>query len=205
MNKLLEKIFGWCYPLFRKWGHHDTLAAYSSLLVNIIVLCFLAYIIYIIFRFILVTLMSGVAKKTRTKFDDLLITNRTTKYIAHLIPLLFIYKSVPIILNDYVYWETIFGKLVGIYIIILVLLIIKTIFNALRDYLKQKPAFSDKPIDSYIQVIMIILWMIGITAIISKLFEISFNVLFTTIGAVSAIIILIFRDTILGLACHANF
>jgi hypothetical protein len=38
--------------------------------------------------------------RTKTKFDDLLVTNKTAKYIAHLIPLLFIYKSVP-----HEYWE----------------------------------------------------------------------------------------------------
>ncbi len=198
MNKFLEKIFCWCYPLFKKWGLHDTLASYLSLLVNILLLWFFSYIIYIIFRFILVSLMEIVAKKTKTKFDDLLITNKTTKYISYLIPLVFVYKSVPIILNDFVYWESIFGKLIGIYIVLLVLWIVRTIFNAFRDYLKQNPVYSDKPIDSYIQVIMIILWMIGITVMISELFEIKPNTLFTTIGAVSAIIILIFRDTILG-------
>jgi miniconductance mechanosensitive channel len=76
--------------------------------------------------------------------------------------------------------------------------IVRTIFNALRDYLKQKPVYSDKPIDSYIQVIMIVLWMIGIFVIISELFEIKTNTLFATFGAISAIILLIFRDTILG-------
>ena len=65
--------------------------------------------------------MEIVAKKTKTKFDDLLITNKTTKYISYLIPLVFVYKSVPIILNDFVYWESIFGKLIGIYIVLLVL------------------------------------------------------------------------------------
>lgn len=198
MHKLLEKIFGWCYPLLRRWHLDDTLASYSSLAINIVILCFLAYGIFIIFRFILVTVMAVVAKKTKTKFDDLLITNKTAKYIAHLIPLLFIYKAVPIILDHYVYWESVFGKLVGIYIILLVLWIVRTIFNALRDHLKQIPTYSDKPIDSYIQIIMIVLWMIGVTVIISELFDIKTNTLFATFGAVSAIIILIFRDTILG-------
>jgi miniconductance mechanosensitive channel len=138
------------------------------------------------------------AKRTKTKFDDLLVSNKTAKYIAHLIPLLFIYKSVPIILENYVYWEGVFGKLVGIYIILLCLWIVKTIFNALRDYLKQDPAYSDKPIDSYIQVIMIVLWIFGVGVIVSKIFDIDSNKMLTILGAVSAVIILIFRDTILG-------
>jgi miniconductance mechanosensitive channel len=198
MYKLIEKIFNFLYPVFRKWGLGSSFASYLSLIINIAVLCVLAYVIYVIFRLILVTIMAVIAQKTKTKFDDLLVTNKTAKYIAHLIPLLFIYKSVPIILDKYEYWEGVFGKLVGIYIVMLVLWIIRTIFNALRDYLKLKPRYSDKPIDSFIQVIMIVLWAVGITVIISKLFEINQKELLTILGAVSAVIILIFRDTILG-------
>jgi miniconductance mechanosensitive channel len=84
-----------------------------------------------------------------------------------------------------------FGKLVGVYIVILVLWIIRTIFSALKDYLKLKPRYSDKPIDSFIQVIMIVLWIVGITIILSRLFEIGHTELLTTFGAVSALIILI--------------
>ena len=198
MYRAIEKIFNFLYPIFRKWGFGSSFASYLSLLLNIVVLCALSYVIYVVFRLVLVTIMAIIAQKTKTKFDDLLVTNKTAMYIAHLIPLLFIYKSVPIILDRFEYWESFFGKLVSIYIIILVLWIIRTIFNALRDYLKLKPRFSDKPIDSFIQVIMIMLWVVGITLIISKLFDIDKKELLTILGAVSAVIILIFRDTILG-------
>lgn len=198
MYNFLEKIFTWCDPLFRKWGFGFTIASYASMLVNILILSVLSYIIYRFFRFFLVTIMEIIARKTKTKFDDLLISNKTVMYISHLIPLLFIYKSVPIILKDYNYWEGVFGKLVGIYIILLILWIIRTIFNALKDHLKSIPKFSDKPIDSYIQVIMIVLWIMGITAIFSEIFDIKIEKMLATLGAISAIILLIFRDTILG-------
>lgn len=198
MYKYVEQLFHLLYPIFRKWGFGSSFASYLSLLLNIVILCFLAYGIYVIFRLTLVTLLVFIAQKTKTKFDDLLVTNKTAKYIAYLIPLLFIYKSVPIILDRYQYWEDIFGKFVGIYIVFLILWIVRTIFNALRDYLKLMPRYSDKPIDSFIQVIMIVLWAFGIAVIISKLFDINQKELLTILGAVSAVIILIFRDTILG-------
>ena len=198
MYKYVEQLFHLLYPIFRKWGFESSYASYLSLLFNIVILCFLAYGIYVIFRLTLVTLLVFIAQKTKTKFDDLLVTNKTAKYIAYLIPLLFIYKSVPIILDRYQYWEDIFGKFVGIYIVVLILWIVRTIFNALRDYLKLMPRYSDKPIDSFIQVIMIVLWAFGIAVIISKLFDINQKELLTILGAVSAVIILIFRDTILG-------
>jgi miniconductance mechanosensitive channel len=198
MYKFIEKVFSFLYPIFRKWGMGYNFASYLSLIFNIALLCLLAYFIYAVFRLVLVTVMVFIAKKTKTKFDDLLVTNKTAKYIAHLIPLLFIYKAVPVILNKYEYWEGVFGKLVGIYIVFLLLWIVRTIFNALKDYLKLKPRYSDKPIDSFIQVIMIVLWLVGITVIISRLFEINQTEILTTFGAVSALIILIFRDIIMG-------
>ena len=198
MYKIIEKLFNFLYPVLRKIGLGSSFASYLSLIFNIVVLCLLAYAIYVIFRLILVTIMVVIAQKTKTKFDDLLVTNKTAKYIAHLIPFLFIYKSVPIILDRYEYWEGIFGKLVGIYIVVLILWIVRTVFNALRDYLKLKPRYSDKPIDSFIQVIMIVLWCVGITVIISKLFDINQKELLAILGGVSAVILLIFRDTILG-------
>lgn len=198
MHKTAENIFGFTYQLLKSWDCNDSIAAYFSLAVNLILLGFLSYIIYLIFRFVLVKTMAIIAKKTKTKFDDLLVSNKTAKYIAHLIPLLFIYKSVPIILKHFIYWENIFGKLVGIYIVILILWITRTVFNALKDYLKLIPRYSDKPIDSYIQVIMIVLWAFGLTAIILYLFNLSIGALIGTFGAISAIILLIFRDTILG-------
>ena len=198
MHKLVEKLFSWSYPLFKKMDLGETISSYLSLAINIFILSVLAYVIYLIFSYILVRTIIIVARKTKTKFDDLLVSNNTAKYIAHLIPLLFIYKSVPIILENFVYWESIFGKLVEIYIVLLSLWIIKTIFNALRDHLKQNPRYSDKPIDSYIQVIMIVLWIFAFIFVVSKIFDVKTGTMLGTFGAVSAIIILIFRDTILG-------
>ena len=131
MHKLVEKIFGWCYPLLKKLDLGETLSAYVSLAINIIILAVLSYLIYIVFKFLLVRTMIVVARRTKTQFDDFLVSNKTAKYIAHLIPLLFIYKCVPIILKNFVYWEFIFGKLFEIYIVLLSLWIIKTIFYAL--------------------------------------------------------------------------
>ena len=198
MNKLIQLIFEFLYPIFRHWGMSRSASTYLSLFFNTILLCFLAYGLYVVFRFILVTIMALVAQRTKTRFDDLLVSNKTAKYIAYLVPLFFVFKSVPVILDKFEYWESIFGKTVGVYIVLLILWIIRTIFNSLRDYLKLIPRYSDKPIDSFIQVIMIVLWMFGIALIISKLFDIDQKELLTILGAVSAVIILVFRDTILG-------
>ncbi len=194
----MDKIFNFLYPLFRDWGMSRNFASYISLIFNIAIMLALAYAIYYLAKFVLVTLTAIFAQRTKTKFDDYLINNKTTKYTAYLIPFFFIYKAVPIILDRYEYWELMFGKIVGVYIVLITLWIVRTIFNALRDYLKNKPEYSDKPIDSFVQVIMIVLWIFGIALIVSTLFGMKRGELLTILGTLSAIIILIFRDTILG-------
>ncbi|MGX7666485.1 mechanosensitive ion channel family protein [Flavobacterium pedocola] len=192
------KIFNWAYKIFKELGFSEIWADYSNLAINIIILIITAYVIDYIFKKILIILMAIVAARTKSTFDDFLVANKTAKYVAHLFTLFFIHKTVPIIMKDFVYWEGIFSKGVKFYIIILSLWIIRSIFNSLKDYLKDQPKYKDKPIDSYIQVIMICLWIYGISYFILTLFDTNFKTLFTTLGAVSALILLIFRDTILG-------
>lgn len=192
------KIFNWAYDILINFGLSETTSSYGNLVVNIIVLVIVAYLLDFIFKKFLIICLAIIAARTKSSFDDFLVANKTAKYIAHLVPLLFVYKTVPVILNDFTKWENFFEKGVKIYIILLSLWIIRSVFNALKDYLKEKPRFSDKPIDSYIQVIMILLWMFGIFSFISILFSIEKVTFLTAFGSISAIIILIFRDTILG-------
>jgi len=194
-----EKIYSWIPYLLEKTGLPISVINYVGLVFNVLLLIILTFIIYWLFKFVLVTFMAVIAKKTKTKFDNLLINSKTAKYISHLIPLLFIHNSVPVILKDFEYWEVVFAKMIGVYIVLLVLWITRTVLNALKNYLNQKPRLADKPFESYIEVIMFFLWLLGIIYIVLFLFNTSAQGLFTTLGAISALIILIFRDTILNL------
>ncbi|WP_445458089.1 mechanosensitive ion channel family protein [Flavobacterium sp. HNIBRBA15423] len=191
-------LFNWAYKILKNLDCSESFAIYTNLIINILVLIIVAYLLDYIFKKVLIIILAIVAAKTKSTFDDFLVANKTAKYIAHLVPLIFIYKTVPITLKDFSYWEVFFEKSIKIYIIILTLWIIRSVFNALKDYLKNKPRYSDKPIDSYIQVIMIMLWIFGVISFISVLFSIGKMAFITTLGSVSAVIILIFRDTILG-------
>lgn len=191
-------LLNWAYKILRSMELSHTTALYGNLVANIIVICITAYIIDIVARKVLVFALGIVAVRSKTTFDDFLVNNKTSSYLGHLFPLLFIYEIVPLALKDFVYWESLFSKGITLFIILLSLWIIRSILNALKDYLKQQPSYNDKPIDSYIQVIMIVLWIFAITAIVMRMYNLTFVYLLGTFGAISAIILLIFRDTILG-------
>lgn len=190
------KVFDIAEPFLK--NTNPTLALYANLVVNLIVLAIIAYVLDYVFKKVLIVILALIAIRTKSSFDDFLVANKTAKYIAHLVPLYYIYKKVPIVLDKFVYWEAFFGKLVKFNIIVLSILIIRSIFNSLKDYLKEQPKYKDKPIDSYIQVIMIMMWVYGAISFILILFDTTKGTLLTAFGSVSAIIILVFRDTILG-------
>lgn len=192
------EFFNWAYKVLREIGLGHTMALYGNLAANLVVLTVIAIVLDRVFKKMLVFALSIVARRTKTTFDDFLVENKTAKYVAHLIPLYFIYETLPVVLKDFVYWENMISKGTSIFIILLSLWIIRSIFNALKDYLKIQPEYNDKPIDSYIQVIMIVLWIFAVTAMVLILFNTTVGALLGTFGAISAIIILIFKDTILG-------
>ena len=101
---MTDKIFNWTYNLFKNWGYSETISAYSNLFVNIILLIISVFVIHYIFKKILIEIFGVIAQRTKTEFDNLLVANKTTKYIAYLIPLLFVNLTVPIIMKKFVYW-----------------------------------------------------------------------------------------------------
>jgi miniconductance mechanosensitive channel len=192
------KVFDLIEPVLKKLDFGADFTLYGNLFVNLLVLMVLAYAIDYLAKKILIIGLAIVATYTKSTFDDFLVANKTAKYIAHLVPLYYISIKIPIVLDDFVYWENLFGKSVKIFIIILSLYIVRSVFNSLKDYLKTLPKYNDKPIDSYIQVIMIVLWIYALLSIILLLFDTKKSALLTAFGSISALIILVFRDTILG-------
>ncbi len=90
-----------------------------------------------------------------------------------------------------------FETVINIYGIILIVKIIRSFLRSTQRYLRTTERFKDKPLESYSQVIMIFLWGIAIFFIVYQLT--GKDVLsFATLGAASAVILLIFKDTILG-------
>jgi miniconductance mechanosensitive channel len=162
-------FFNWAYKLLRKADVGAMTASYINLAVDLLIIGVIAYIIDAVARRLLVFIMNIIAHKTKTQFDDFLVGNRTPQYIAHAIPLYSIYKTVPLALKGFTYWEYIFTKGITIWIIFIAIWIARSVLNAIRDYLKMQPDYNDKPIDSYVQVVMIMLWIFCITGIVLTL------------------------------------
>ncbi len=143
-------------------------------------------------------MFSKFAVKTKTQFDDLLIKNKVITNISHIIPFYIILKMIPYIFVDFEFFEDITEKLFKVIYVLLILQIIQSIFNSLRDYIRTFKRFKDKPIESYIQVMMIFMWIGGLLSIFAIVTGMEIWKFITALGAASAVLLLVFKDTILG-------
>jgi len=179
-------------------GVDENWAKYLNMIALLLAFLIIVFLIDFIIRKILRRISTRFAARSKTNFDDILITNKMPRNLAHIIPILLAFEFAPIIFTDFPYVQNIVRTALEIFAIILVLWIMRSLLHTLRDYFKTLQNFKDKPIDSYIQVFMIFAWLLGIVSIFAILTGITFLKFITTIGAASAIIILVFRDTILG-------
>tara|TARA_R110002050_G_scaffold56512_3_gene127074 strand:+ start:23355 stop:24611 length:1257 start_codon:yes stop_codon:yes gene_type:complete len=179
-------------------GMSHTSAKYLNMLVLLVLLLIIVFLVDFIIRKILVQLFTQFASRTKTNFDNLLVKNKAPRNIAHIIPLIVALELIPFVLVDFPYFENIAEKGLQVFAIILTLWIARSLLNTLKDYFKTLPSLKDKPIDSYIQVFMIFAWTVGILSAFAIITGIEFIKFITTIGAASAVIILVFKDTILG-------
>ena len=173
------------------YGLNSNVSGLISSAVIIISISVIVLAINFITRNIILSFFKRIAKSTSSTFDDLLIKNKVPRLLSFIPSLFFLYLIIPTYTDNLII-------IIEALTILLFIVTVKSILSTVKDYFKLSPSLKHIPIDSYIQVIMIFLWFIGIILILSVLTGREIGTFLASLGALSAIIILVFRDTILG-------
>ncbi|HLV14788.1 MAG TPA: mechanosensitive ion channel domain-containing protein [Xanthomarina sp.] len=187
------------YDYFLALQLPETAAKYLNMVCLLVILTTVVYLTDFITRRILVNAFIKFSSKSKTNFDDLLVNHKAPKYIAHIVPLIITIKVFPFVFYDFPHFEEYIVLILKVYGVFLTVWIIRSILRTFESYFKTLPTLKDKPIDSYIQVVMLFVWVIGIASCLAIVIDLPFTQFFTTLGAASAVLLLIFKDTILGL------
>tara|TARA_Y100000589_G_C27127767_1_gene619287 strand:+ start:168 stop:1364 length:1197 start_codon:yes stop_codon:yes gene_type:complete len=155
---------------------------------------FICIVTYIISNKIIIKLISNLFKKTSTKIDDILIEKGFLKRLSNLIPLIVFYNLFNQFYGDYL----IINRLTLALIAIVVILSINSLLNAFNEIYNQSK-YSDKiNIKSYFQIIRLVLNLLGLIIVISIFSGQSPFYLLSGLGALTAVLMLVFKDTILS-------
>ena len=191
-------IRNWSMEFLKNMGINDQFIKYINLLFLIAVVVVLVYILQVVTRKILTVVLEKSSKVKRLSFLQFALHRKLPHYIAMIVPFTLIKGSIPTIFFDFPKSMIFFNKLADAYIVFYVLWLISAILNAFSDMLSERDSLKDKPLKSYFQVVKIFLYAIGILIIISILISQKPAVLLGGIGAASAILMLVFKDTIMG-------
>ena len=172
-------------------------AIFLNVVVNCIIVFFGIFIIDVVFRKFIIEAFKAFSNKTINTFDDYLVKSNFPKFIVHILPLIIFWHLIPIIFIESPIVTNFLLVVVQIFSVILFIYIFRSILRSTRNYLEQNERFKDKPMESYVQVMMIFARGIGIFWIVQLITGYSVISL-TTLGAASAVLLLIFKDTILG-------
>lgn len=172
----------------------DSLSVLGVFLGSVLFGLILAWIV----KLFLNNLFRRLARNTKTQFDDLLIRNRVPTLLSYLPSLFFLLWIAEEFNEDGIYLGTQGVLILKALEVLIALLLIRAILNAVKELLKKVNSLKDKPLDSYFQVVLLVVWFVGGIAILSVLTGKSISAYLTTLGALSAVILITFKDTLLG-------
>ncbi|WP_372773314.1 mechanosensitive ion channel family protein [Mangrovibacterium sp.] len=192
----MKQFRDFLFSLFQDLNILDHWALTFSIGLSLIALIVLAFLAQLSTRVILVSLIHRLFQKTKTEWDDFLIKRKVFRALAHFPSALIIYAA-----YDFSGVEIITDILYGIsriYLVVIFALTTVRLANTINDIYQTTPYAATRPIKGYIQLLQIfIIFMsviLGISIIIGK----SPLGIFAGLGAMAAVLLLIFKDSILG-------
>ena len=196
----MEQITNWFNQKLLNFGTSVSVADYLDNFAVLLIIILLALAVDYICRYILLGAFKKFAKKTTNQLDDLIIEKKIINKGMHIIPSILIFTMLPLAYPSPADKEilVLLQKLCQIYIITVSLLFINSLLNLGLELFHRNDKFKDKPLKGFVQIVQVILFSVGIILLISILINESPSTIFTGIGASAAILMLVFKDTILG-------
>ena len=196
----MEQITNWFNQKLLNFGTSVSVADYLDNFAVLLIIILLALAVDYICRYILLGAFKKFAKKTTNQLDDLIIEKKIINKGMHIIPSILIFTMLPLAYPSPADKEilVLLQKLFQIYIITVSLLFINSLLNLGVELFHRNDKFKDKPLKGFVQIVQVILFSVGVILLISILINESPSTIFTGIGASAAILMLVFKDTILG-------
>ncbi|MBD5273212.1 MAG: mechanosensitive ion channel [Bacteroides sp.] len=188
-----KKIFAWLEILF---GHEEAL--HWSVWATVIAIALIATLSYVVFIRILIPVVNYITEKTENKWDDDLLNDRVLKAFSQLIPAIIVAVLLPGSLNlgAAVYAWTV--KLTKIYILWAAIRLIIVFLHGLQNALDKRDLLQRHNLEIVRQTVVLFVALIGIIVGVGILINRDPLAILTGLGASAAVLMLVFRDTILG-------
>lgn len=163
-----------------------------------------AWLAYFITSRVLLAALRSWAKRTTHTWDDALIHNRVGDKLAQLVPLFIIYEGVDLLpgVNETV--KALVLNVTSAFMIVVAVITIVAFLNAANDIYESNPEARQRPIKGFIQLLQLAVMILGGLLFIAALLDQSPVLLLSGFGAMTAVLLLVFKDTLLSLVASVQ-
>ena len=173
-----------------EWGSRILLVA------GIVLVCYLAVKL---FRHLVIPALQRISAQTRTMWDDHLFDDKVLHAACRLIPPVLLYLLLPLAFGDDPSLLKLLHKGCSIYLIVVTIALLNTFLSALYDISNKHETLRDRPLKGIYQMLKLVTVSVGIVLIIGILIDRNATSILAGLGASAAVLMLIFKDSILGL------
>ena len=193
-HALFRKVYGFLGVDAEK-GTVELLTATISLLLILL----LAWVANSIVKGFVLGLVRSLAKRSKTRIGEHFLKEKFFHRLSHLAPAFVISVLSPVILGPFPVLLGIIEVSVNLYLVVIALWSIDALINALHDSYEESSLSSKLPLKGICQAIKLLVNATGVIFILSILLDKSPVYFFSGLGALTAVLLLVFKDVILGL------
>lgn len=188
----------WMDKTLTSWGVSESFVLVTKLVIMLALSVAIVILLLWFAKTIIQILINRVYKLSKISFLKYIVDNKLPYYLGLLAPYTFVRNIIPIVFSDYPGWISPLIKAADIYLVLLVIWSIVALVKSFFNVLSERPSFAHKPMNSYIQVISIFLYFLGLITVFSIITNQSPGVILGALGAASAVTMLMFQDSIKG-------
>ncbi len=173
--------------------------SWSTRLTLVALILLISYIMTKLFRHLVVPAVHKITSRTKATWDDYLFNEKMMTSFCRMIPPIMFYLLLPFVFNNVPQVLDILLKGCLIYLVITTLMLVNSFLNSLYEISNEHETLRNRPLKGIYQMINLVAIGIGIILIISILIDQNAATILAGLGASAAVLMLIFKDSILGL------
>ncbi len=179
-------------------GLNPTIAALIAQTLIIIAILLLSYVANFVAKRIILTGIARVIATTETRWDDILLEEQVFDRLSHLAPALVIYACTGIAFPEQADLQDVLARIAIAYMILVAAVVVDALLNGLLEIYRTLEISKTRTIKSYVDVAKLVVYLITAILVLAALLDRSPWAFLSGLGALTAVIMLVFKDTIMG-------
>jgi miniconductance mechanosensitive channel len=189
----------WFKEFFISAGFSYSFSSFLSTIALVLIVLSLSWLSNLIAKVFILKIVTRIVKKTTSTWDDIFLEQKVFSRLSHLAPVLVIWFMAGWALKAYPLWLIAVHKLSYIYLVIIGTIVLNSFIEAWHIIYNTLPVSKHRHIKGYVQLLKIFVVLIALLTLVSVIFRKDIGSVVAGLGAMAAVLIFVFKDTLLGL------